>query len=162
MKRNQFKNATFVITHQSTGENGPIEILNWMKGATTPLRWILKKKAGKGKKYWSLLTNDLKLPARVIIELYSNRWTIEEVFKWIKQYTLLKKPLVNSWDGFILHCFFSILIYQLLLYFLTLLEVPRWQENLTEIRNQIINAPMKPWNFDFLRIPLAFLKLYPT
>jgi len=158
-KKNSLKYATLEIKHFTKNEYEPQETLVWLPGFDKPLRWILMKKKKGKRKYWNLLTNDLKLPARDIIKLYANRWSIEEVFKWLKQYTSLKRPLVNSWTGFVIHCFFSILVYQLIRYFLLLIEVPRWQENITEIWHQIVKAPDKPWHFRYLRIPLLELKL---
>lgn len=153
------KYATLEIKHLTKNENEPQEMLVWLPDFDKPLRWILMKRKKGKRKYWNLLTSDLKLPARDIIELYTNRWSIEEVFKWLKQYTSLKRPLVNSWTGFILHSFFSILVYQLIRYFLLLIEIPRWQENVTEIWHQIVKAPDKPWHFNYLRIPLMELGL---
>lgn len=158
-KKNQLKYATLEIKHLTKNENEPQEMLVWLPDFDRPLRWILMKRKKGKRKYWNLLTSDLKLPARDIIELYTNRWSIEEVFKWLKQYTSLKRPLVNSWTGFILHSFFSILVYQLIRYFLLLIEIPRWQENVTEIWHQIVKAPDKPWHFNYLRIPLMELGL---
>jgi len=41
-------------------------------------------------KYLVFLTNNFRLPAMTIAELYRNRWKVELFFKWIKQHLRIK------------------------------------------------------------------------
>ena len=84
-KKNSLRYSTLEIVHFTDNEYSPQETLIWIQGLDQPLRRILvKKKKGK-RKYWDLLTNNLNLSAKDIISLYTNRWSIEEVFNWLKQ-----------------------------------------------------------------------------
>jgi len=42
-----------------------------------------------------------------------------------------------------------------LLYFLTLLGVPTWQDNLQNIRRQLINGEKSYWDISSLGVPFA-------
>ena len=42
------------------------------------------------KRHYVFLTNDLRIEARTVADLYKNRWQIEIFFKWIKQHLKIK------------------------------------------------------------------------
>lgn len=90
-----------------------------------------------------------------IIDLYKQKWTIETVFKWYKEYLNLENPLGTSWNAFIFHIYCVIALWTILLYFLAILRVPSWQENLQNIRRQLVNGEKRSWDFYSLGIPFA-------
>ena len=132
-----------------------VEGLVWIDTDKDPLRWIVGRSHSTKHRYWDLITSDFKLKAKDIISAYAARWPIEEVFKWLKQYTNLKKPLTASWDGFVFHCYMVFILIMLLMFFVALLGLPRWQENLTELWGQLRYSSDEPWDFSRLRVPLA-------
>ena len=50
----------------------------------------------KSNKFFIFLTNNFRLPALTVAQLYQSRWTIEVFFKWIKQHLRIKSFLGNS------------------------------------------------------------------
>lgn len=152
MTKNQFE-----INFDEFEKNGIIELTVLKSNESDSLRWIIQKNKKFKSKWFSLLTNIWDLEPEFIVQIYSERWDIEEIFKWLKQYTLLKTPLVNSWEGFLLHILYSLILLMLLQFFLLLLNLPRWQENLTELWRQLRNNPLEQWQFGRLRIPYAVI-----
>ena len=61
--------------------------------------------------YFVFLTNNFKLPAALIAELYKNRWKIELFFKWIKQHLKIKKFFGNSFNAVKTQIWIAISIY---------------------------------------------------
>lgn len=59
------------------------------------LRRITFRDASSGKRF-IFLTNNFRLPALTIAELYKSRWQIELFFKWIKQHLRIKAFYGNS------------------------------------------------------------------
>ena len=51
---------------------------------------------------YSFMTNDFKLPAISIAELYRERWKVETFFKWIKQHLHIKAFYGTSQNA--VHC----------------------------------------------------------
>ena len=60
-----------------------------------PLRRIGYKDAVTGKRY-TLLSNNFKLSARTIADIYKARWQVELFFKWIKQNLKIKTFIRTS------------------------------------------------------------------
>ena len=60
-------------------------------------------------------------------------------------------------DMGVFHTYCVIALWTILLYFLTLLGIPVWQENLQNIRRQLINGEKSCWDFSSLGISLALL-----
>ena len=50
-------------------------------------------------RYFVYLTNNFKIPATVIAELYKNRWKVELFFKWIKQHLRIKNFFGTSFNA---------------------------------------------------------------
>ena len=80
-----------------------------------PLRRIGFKDAETGKQYY-FLTNNFKLAAATIAEIYKARWQIELFFKWIKQNLKIKSFLGTSRNAVMTQIWIAICVYLLLSY----------------------------------------------
>ena len=154
-KKGAFKNDRVDQQPVSASAGDLKEFYIWHPGTEKPLRWISMKRKKNSTKYWELLTNILDLPAATIIALYKLRWKIEEFFKCLKHLLGLRRPLVESWVGFVQHLYFNLLLMMLLIYMLTLLGLPKWQTNILELKRLLVKSPEQPWSFNTLRIPLG-------
>jgi len=65
------------------------------KKCPIPLRRIGYRDAGTGKHY-IFLTNNFKLSAKTIADIYKARWQVELFFKWIKQNLKIKSFVGTS------------------------------------------------------------------
>ncbi|KKL60552.1 hypothetical protein LCGC14_2204170 [marine sediment metagenome] len=155
-KKNSFNKYKTTLVKKSTSENDLQEYFIWKEGSDQPLRWISVINKKKPSKRWELLTNVLDLPTHLIISLYRLRWKIEQFFKWLKQHLGVKRPLVTSWTGFILHIYFNLILILLLQYYLVLLRLPRWLDNLKEILRQLLTTPTQQWFYQRFKIPLSY------
>ena len=61
-----------------------------------------------------LISNDLKSPAAVIMNLYKERWQIELFFKWIKQNLKVKRYLGTSENAVMIQVLVAMIAYLLL------------------------------------------------
>ena len=155
LKRNSFKKLYPNLNNELQSGNENREWTIDIPGNSTPLRIIRGFTGRNNKKRWLLLTNVWNMTIKDIIDLYKQRWTIETVFKWYKEYLNLEDPLGTSWNAFIFHIYCVIALWTILLYFLTLMGIPVWQENLQNIRRQLINGEKGSWNFYSLGVPIA-------
>lgn len=158
LKRNSFKNLYPNLNEELKSGN---ENRDWtinIPGNPTPLRIVREFTGRNNKKKWFLLTNVWNMTINDIINLYKQRWIIETVFKWYKEYLNLESPLGTSWNAFIFHIYCVIALWTILLYFLTLLGVPAWQENLQNIRRQLVNGEKHCWDFYSLGISLDLIE----
>ena len=80
-----------------------------------PLRRIGFKDADTGNRYY-FLTNNFKLAASTIAEIYKARWQIELFFKWIKQNLKIKSFLGTSRNAVMTQIWIAICVYLLLAY----------------------------------------------
>lgn len=135
-----------------------LDALVWISPNEDPLRWIVYQNYSTKDRYWDLLTNVTKVSPRTIIAGQKERWPVEEIFKWLKQQIDLKNPLTESWTGFVIHCLIIFILLLLLQYFLNLLKIPKWQENLTELCRQLREHSFSQWSLHRLRIPISFLE----
>jgi IS4 transposase len=71
----------------------------------------------KNKKIIEVITNNFKLSATKIAELYKGRWEIEEFFKWIKQHLKIKTFIGTSENAVFTHVWIA-MICDLLLSFI--------------------------------------------
>ena len=147
LKRNSFKKLYPNLREELNAGNENKDWRIYIPNSTTNLRVVRGFSGRNNKKKWFLLTNVWDLSINEIINLYKQRWTIETVFKWYKGYLNLERPLGTSWNAFIFHVYCIIALWTILLYFLTLLGIPSWQENLQTVRRQLINGEKKNWNF---------------
>ena len=83
------------------------------EACTTPLRRIVYHCATRDKRL-VFVTNDLESPARVIADLYKQRWQIELFFKWIKQNLKIKKFLGTSENAVKIQIIIALITYLIL------------------------------------------------
>lgn len=117
------KNACYRVTERrsvikSKGLTSDQTIqLTGVKASHCPisLRRIGYKDAATGTQYY-FLTNNFKLAAATIAEIYKARWQIELFFKWIKQNLKIKSFLGTSRNAVMTQIWIAICIYLLLAY----------------------------------------------
>ena len=91
-----------------------------IKGAKTsecpiPLRRIGYRDPETGKHY-IFLTNNFKLAAKTIADIYKSRWQIELFFKWVKQNLKIKTFLGTSKNAVLTQIWIAMCMYLLLAY----------------------------------------------
>lgn len=117
------KNARYRVTERrsvfkSKGltSDQTIELTGAKAGnCTIPLRRIGFKDAETGIQYY-FLTNNFKLAASTIAEIYKARWQIELFFKWLKQNLKIKSFLGTSRNAVMTQIWIAICVYLLLAY----------------------------------------------
>lgn len=67
-------------------------------------------------KHYEFLTNNLKLAAKTIADIYKSRWQIELFFKWIKQHLKIKSFLGTSPNAVLTQVWVAMCYYLLLTY----------------------------------------------
>lgn len=100
------------------------------KKCPTHLRRIVYKEEVTGKRY-TFLTNNFKLSASTIADIYKARWQVELFFKWIKQNLKIKSFVGTSKNAVLTQIWIAMCAY-LILAFLKL------QSGLTKSMQQII------------------------
>ena len=78
-----------------------------------PLRRIGYRDAETGKHY-VFLTNNLKLAAKTIADIYKARWQVELFFKWIKQNLKIKSFIGTSNNAVMTQIWIALCVYLLL------------------------------------------------
>lgn len=104
--------------------------LQTAKKCPVPLRRIGYRDLETGKHY-VFLTNNFKLAAKTIADIYKARWQVELFFKWIKQNLKIKSFVGTSKNAVMTQIWIALCIY-LLLAFL------RFQSKLTKSMQQIL------------------------
>ncbi len=104
--------------------------LQTAKKCPVPLRRIGYRDSETGKHY-VFLTNNFKLAAKTIADIYKARWQVELFFKWIKQNLKIKSFVGTSKNAVMTQIWIALCIY-LLLAFL------RFQSKLTKSMQQIL------------------------
>lgn len=69
------------------------------------------------KKHYVFLTNNFKLSAKTIADIYKERWQIETFFRWIKQNLKIKSFIGNSENALMTQIYVALITYLLLCYF---------------------------------------------
>ena len=100
------------------------------KKCPVPMRRIGYKDSITGKRY-TFLTNNFKLSARTIADIYKARWQIELFFKWVKQNLKIKSFIGNSKNAVMTQIWIALCVY-LLLAFL------KFQSKLTKSLQQLL------------------------
>ena len=118
----------------------------WKPGQEDPIYWVCQIRAKNSSHWLDLLTNIDVPNFNMIIRLYLRRWLIEEIFKFLKQLLLLQCPLGTSWDALVIHLFLVVITFLLLLYFLALTGVQRWERALTDLCIQLTSDSSVQWN----------------
>jgi hypothetical protein len=85
------------------------------------------------KKRVVFLTNNFKLPALTIAELYSQRWAVELFFKWIKQNLRIKAFYGNSINAVKTQVWVSVIVYLLVAIIRKELKISRSMSDLLQI-----------------------------
>lgn len=77
------------------------------------------------KKHYVFLTNNFKLSAKTIADIYKERWQIEIFFRWIKQNLKIKTFIGNSQNAVMTQIYVAMIAYLLLSYlkFLSAIDV---------------------------------------
>jgi hypothetical protein len=130
--------------------NEPLELLVWPQKSFHPWRRIIGNCSDSSEQVWDLLTGDLTLKPSTIIALGKERWAIEQLFAWMKQQTSLKQPLGQSWMSFVTHCLLVALLQVVLVLFLLLLGIPRWQRFITKLLEDLRYSDQTSWSEDLL------------
>jgi len=90
-----------------------------------------------------ILTNDFKMSALEISEIYRNRWKIELFFKWIKQHLKVKKFYGQSANAVYSQIWLALITYCLLL--LTKVDL-KASNSLLDIQRLLEDNLFKPFN----------------
>jgi putative transposase len=85
------------------------------------------------KKHYVFLTNNFKLSAKTIADIYKERWQIEIFFRWIKQNLKIKAFIGNSRNAVMTQIFVALIAYLLLCMFKYLSKVPASLQNLIRV-----------------------------
>jgi len=83
------------------------------KKCPVPLRRIAYRDAQSGKRY-VFLTNNFKLSAKTIADIYKARWQVELFFKWIKQNLKIKSFVGTSKNAVMTQIWIALCVYLLL------------------------------------------------
>jgi putative transposase len=83
------------------------------KKCPVPLRRIAYRDAETGKRY-VFLTNNFKLSAKTIADIYKARWQVELFFKWIKQNLKIKSFVGTSKNAVMTQIWIALCVYLLL------------------------------------------------
>ena len=89
--------------------------LQTAKKCPIPLRRIGYRDAVTGKRY-VFLTNNFKLAAKTIADIYKARWQVELFFKWIKQNLKIKSFVGSSKNAVLTQIWIAMCVYLLLAY----------------------------------------------
>ena len=96
------------------------------------LRRIGFKDAESGIQYY-FLTNNFKLAASTIAEIYKARWQIELFFKWIKQNLKIKSFLGTSRNAVMTQIWIAICVYLLLAYLKFVSQISRSMQQILRL-----------------------------
>ncbi len=80
-----------------------------------PLRRVAYRDAASGRRY-VFLTNNFKLAAKTIADIYKERWQIEIFFRFIKQNLKIKAFTGNSENAVLTQVYAALIVYLLLCY----------------------------------------------
>ena len=95
-----------------------------------PLRRIGYKDSITGKRY-TFLTNNFKLSARAIADIYKARWQVELFFKWVKQNLKIKTFIGTSKNAVMTQIWIALCMYVLLAFL-------KFQSKLTKSMQQLL------------------------
>jgi hypothetical protein len=87
----------------------------------------------KTKKHYVFITNNFKLAAKTIADIYKERWQIEIFFRWIKQNLKIKAFIGNSRNAVMTQIFVALISYLLLCMFKYLSKIPASLQNLIRV-----------------------------
>lgn len=85
------------------------------------------------KKHYVFLTNNFKLSARTIADIYKERWQIEIFFRWIKQNLRIKAFIGNSRNAVMTQIYVALIAYLLLCMFKFMSNISAGLQNLIRV-----------------------------
>jgi len=85
------------------------------------------------KKHYVFLTNNFKLSAKTIADIYKERWQIEIFFRWIKQNLKIKAFIGNSRNAVMTQIYVALIAYLLLCMFKYLSKIAVGLQNLIRV-----------------------------
>ena len=85
------------------------------------------------KKHYVFLTNNFKLSAKTIADIYKERWQIEIFFRWIKQNLKIKTFVGNSRNAVMTQIYVALIAYLLLCMFKYLSKISVGLQNLIRV-----------------------------
>jgi hypothetical protein len=85
------------------------------------------------KNHYVFLTNNFKLSAKTIADIYKERWQIEIFFRWIKQNLKIKAFVGNSRNALMTQIYVALIAYLLLCMFKYLSKLPVGLQNLIRV-----------------------------
>jgi putative transposase len=100
------------------------------KKCPVPLRRVGYRDAITGKRY-VFLTNNFKLSAKTIADIYKSRWQVELFFKWIKQNLKIKTFIGTSKNAVLTQIWIALCVYLLLAFI-------KFQSKLVKSMQQIL------------------------
>jgi len=109
-------------------------VLNGIKGRQCPypLRRVGYRDP-ESKKHYVFITNNFKLSAKTIADIYKERWQIEIFFRWIKQNLKIKAFIGNSRNAVMTQIYVALIAYLLLCMFKFLSKIPASLQNLIRV-----------------------------
>ena len=122
-----------VISDERIGYTGPASV----KKYPGKLR-LIEFMDDEGKTY-QFLTNNFKLAASSIAEIYRQRWQIELFFKWIKQNLKIKSFLGTSKNAVMTQIWVALILYLLLSY---IKFINKCRYGITELANRLRDTLM--------------------
>ena len=84
-------------------------------------------------RHYVFLTNNFKLAAKTIADIYKERWQIEIFFRWIKQNLRIKSFIGNSRNAVMTQLYVALIAYLLLFLFKCLSKIPTSLQNILRI-----------------------------
>jgi len=85
------------------------------------------------KKHYVFITNNFKLAAKTIANIYKERWQIEIFFRWIKQNLKIKAFIGNSRNAVMTQIYVALIAYLLLCMFKYISKVSASLQNLLRV-----------------------------
>jgi len=98
----------------------------------SPLRRIGYRDPGT-KKHYVFLTNNFKLSAKTVADIYKERWQIEIFFRWIKQNLKIKAFIGNSRNAVMTQVYVALIAYLLLCMFKYLSKINVSLQNILRV-----------------------------
>jgi hypothetical protein len=152
-------NTDYLVTgqHETSGKGFIIDQRIFLQGILTKDKYPkqlrrIKYYDEERKKTLTFLTNNFKLAATTIAQIYRSRWQIELFFKWIKQNLKIKSFLGTSKNAVLIQIWIAMCYYLLLTYIkyqtkygYSLLQLSRViRETLFERKNLIDILTLRP------------------
>ena len=102
------------------------------KKCPIPLRRIGYRDPVTGKRY-VFLTNNFKLAARTIAEIYKARWDVELFFKWIKQNLKIKKFIGTSKNAVMTQIWIAMCVYLIISFIKHASKIPKSMQQILRL-----------------------------